>query len=127
MLLPLLPFCESFTNLIVKSSDTLVQVHTLERRLEVTDHLPEVVEEGAELNEAEIDPTAKSFGKEAVPKEESDADLPDRRIIGELILADADKSPRIKRLRNFSSQKLSCFTLELGSWGVFSPIVAPSG
>ena len=114
MLLPLLPFCESFTNLIVKSSDTLVEVHTLERRLEVTDHLPEVVEEGAELNEAEINSAAKSFGKEAVPKEESDADLRDWRIIGQLILANANKSPRTKRLRNFGSQKLSWLRLEFG-------------
>ena len=65
----------SLNNLIVKSPDTLVEVHLLEGGLEVADHLPEVVEEGAELNEAEIDSTTKSFGKEAVPKEESDADL----------------------------------------------------
>ena len=65
----------SSKNLIVKSPDTLVEVHFFERGFEVPDHLPEVVEEGAELNEAEINSAAKSFGKEAVPKEESDADL----------------------------------------------------
>ena len=102
------------TNLVVKSPDTLVEVHLFERGLEVADHLPEVVEEAAELDEAEVDSAAKSFGKEAVPKEEPDADLRDWSIIGQLVLANTNESPRTKRLRHFGSQKLSWLTLQLG-------------
>ena len=104
----------SLNNLIVKSPDTLVEVHFFERGFEVPDHLPEVVEEGAELNEAEINSAAKSFRKEAVRKEESDANLGDWCIIGQLILANANKSPRTKRLRHFGSEKLSWLRLEFG-------------
>ena len=86
------------TNLVVKSPDTLVEVHLFERGLEVADHLPEVVEEGAELDEAEVDSAAKSFGEEAVAKEEPDADLSDRSVILQLILANANESSSTERL-----------------------------
>ena len=86
------------TNLVVKSPDTLVEVHLFERGLEVADHLPEVVEEAAELDEAEVDSAAKRFGKEAVAKEEPDADLPDRSVILQLILAKANESSSTERL-----------------------------
>ena len=112
----------SLKNLIVKGTNSLVEVHLLERGFEVSNHLPEVVEEGAELNEAEINSAAKSFGKEAVPKEESDADLRDWCIIGQLILANANKSSRTKRLRHFGSQKLSWLRLGLGL-GKFSNLL----
>ena len=85
-------------NLIVKGTNSLVEVHLLERGFEVSNHLPEVVEEVAELNEAEINPAAKSLRKEAVAKEEPDADLPDRSVILQLILAKANESSSTERL-----------------------------
>ena len=71
----------SLPNLIVKSPDTLVEVHFFEGGFEVADHLPEVVEEGAELDEAEIHSTSKSFWKEAVPEKEFNANLSNSCII----------------------------------------------
>ena len=85
-------------NLIVKGTNSLVEVHLLERGFEVCNHLPEVVEDVAELDEAEINPAAKSFRKEAVAKEEPDADLPDRSVILQLILAKANESSSTGRL-----------------------------
>ena len=88
----------SLKNLIVKGTNSLVGVHLLERGFEVCNHLPEVVEEVAELNEAKINPAAKSLRKEAVAKEEPDADLPDRSVILQLILANANESSSTERL-----------------------------
>ena len=88
----------SLKNLIVKRTNSLVEVHLLERGFEVSNHLPEVVEEVAELDEAEINPAAKSLRKEAVAKEEPDADLPDRSVILQLILAKANESSSTERL-----------------------------
>ena len=88
----------SLKNLIVKGTNSLVEVHLLERGFEVSNHLPEVVEEVAELNEAKINPAAKSLRKEAVAKEEPDADLPDRSVILQLILANANESSSTERL-----------------------------
>ena len=98
----LLKICSTslLKNLIVKRANSLVEVHLLERGFEVSNHLPEVVEEvaDAELNEAEINPAAKSLRKEAVAKEEPDADLPDRSVILQLILANANESSSTERL-----------------------------
>ena len=105
----------SLNNLIVKSPDTLVEVQLLEGGLEVADHLPEVVEEGAELDEAEIHSAAKSFWKEAVPEKKPHANLSNWCIIRQFILPNPNKSSRAKWLRDFGSQKLSWWTLlELG-------------
>ena len=101
----------SLSNLIVKSPDTLVEVHLLEGGLEVADHLPEVVEEGAELDEAEIHSAAKSFWKEAVPEKKPHANLSNWCIIRQFILANPNKSSCAKWLRDFGSQKLSWWTL----------------
>ena len=113
----------SLSNLVVKSPDTLVEVHLLEGGFEVADHLAEVVEEGAELDEAEIHSAAKSFWKEAVPEKESNADLCNWSIIRQFILPNPNKSSRTKWLRDFGSQKLSWWTLLESGIGNFSDLL----
>ena len=64
--------------LIVNSSNALAEVLLLVRWFEAGHHLAEVVEEGAELEKAEVDSTAKRFWKEAVAKEETQSNLKDK-------------------------------------------------
>ena len=66
--------------LVVKSSNALAKVLFFVRRLEVGHHLAEVVEEGAELDEVEVDSTTESFWNEAVSKEEAQSNLQKRNV-----------------------------------------------
>ena len=61
--------------LIVKSSNALAEVLFLVRWFDVGHQLTKVVEEGAELDEVEVDSTAESFWNEAVSKEEPQSNL----------------------------------------------------
>ena len=61
--------------LIVKSSNALAEVLFLVRWFDVGHQLAKVVEEGAELDEVEVDSTAESFWNEAVSKEEPQSNL----------------------------------------------------
>ena len=61
--------------LIVKKSNPLAEVLFLVRWFRVGHQLAKVVEEGAELDEVEVDSTAESFWNEAVSKEEPQSNL----------------------------------------------------
>ena len=61
--------------LIVKSSNALAEVLFFVRWFDVGHQLAKVVEEGAELDEVEVDSTAESFWNEAVSKEEAQSNL----------------------------------------------------
>ena len=84
--------------LIVKSSNALAKVLLFVRRLEVGHHLAEVVEEGAELDEVEVDTTSKSIWEKAVAKEETESNLAGWCIVSQLVLADSYEGSCSERL-----------------------------
>ena len=53
-------------NLVEHGCKAFADIHLFVGAAEVTHTLPEVVEEGAKLKEAIVNPTAKGFGKKAV-------------------------------------------------------------
>ena len=61
--------------LAVKGTSALVQVQLYERRLVLSHHLAEVVEESTKFQEVEVNSAAKRFWNEAVAEEEAEADL----------------------------------------------------
>ena len=61
--------------LAVKGTSALVQVQLYERRLVLSHHLAEVVEESTKFQEIEVDSAAKRFWNEAVAEEEAESDL----------------------------------------------------
>ena len=61
--------------LVVKSTHAFVEVLLFERRLVLSHHLAEVVEESTKFQEIEVDSAAKRFWNEAVAEEEAESDL----------------------------------------------------
>ena len=74
-----------FFCLIVKKSNALAEVLFFVRWFEVGHQLAKVVEEGAELDEVEVDSTTESFWNEAVSKEEAQSNLQKRNVRKEKI------------------------------------------
>ena len=95
--------------LVVKGTHAFVEVLLYERRLVLSHHLAEVVEESTKFQEVEVDSAAKRFWNEAVAEEEAESDLSTRLIVSEFFLTYSNESTCVQRLRHFGPEELAWY------------------